>query len=75
MYIKKRKYNARGILCLIMKVKPSKLTPSNNELLGMDSESIKKSFVNHMEYSLGKDEYSATTRTATAVLRSLQGTG
>jgi hypothetical protein len=26
----------------------------------MDAESIKESFVNHMEFSLGKDEYSAT---------------
>jgi len=37
-----------------------KLTPSTNELLGMDKDSIKKSFVNNMEYSLGKDEYAAT---------------
>ncbi len=37
-----------------------KLTPSNNEAKGMDAESIKESFVNHMEFSLGKDEYSAT---------------
>lgn len=36
------------------------LTPSNNELQGRDVESIKNSFVNHMEYSLGKDEYAAT---------------
>lgn len=36
------------------------LTPSNNEALGMDAESIKVSFVDHMEYELGKDEYSAT---------------
>ncbi|OHE62291.1 MAG: glycogen phosphorylase [Treponema sp. GWB1_62_6] len=28
----------------------------------MDSESLKKSFLHHMEYSLGKDEYSATTQ-------------
>lgn len=28
--------------------------------LGMDAESIKQSFAHHMEYSLGKDEYSAT---------------
>lgn len=42
--------------------KPAKLTPSTNELLGMDAESIKKSFVNHMEFSLGKDEYAATTQ-------------
>jgi glycogen/starch/alpha-glucan phosphorylases len=36
------------------------LTPSNNPLLGMNAESIKKSFVNHMEFSLAKDQYSAT---------------
>lgn len=40
--------------------KTEKLTPSSNELLGMDAGSLKKSFVNHMEYSLGKDEYTAT---------------
>jgi len=40
--------------------KPAKLTPSNNELLGTDVESIKETFVNHMEYSLAKDEYAAT---------------
>ncbi|HOP64407.1 MAG TPA: glycogen/starch/alpha-glucan phosphorylase [Spirochaetota bacterium] len=37
-----------------------KLTPSNNQAKGMDSESIKEDFVNHMEFSLGKDEYSVT---------------
>jgi len=42
--------------------KSDKLTPSNNKLLGMDSESIKNDFVNHMEYSLGKDEYSGTAQ-------------
>jgi starch phosphorylase len=41
-------------------IKKSPLTPSTNELLGMNAESLKKAFVNHMEYSLGKDEYSAT---------------
>ena len=30
------------------------------EHLGMDSDSLKKSFLHHMEYSLGKDKYSAT---------------
>jgi len=30
------------------------------ENLGMDAESLKKSFLYHMEYSLGKDRYSAT---------------
>jgi starch phosphorylase len=32
------------------------------ETLGMDAESIKKSFLLHMEYSLGKDRYSATSQ-------------
>ena len=42
--------------------KPSSasLTPSTNELQGRDTESIRNSFINHMEYSLGKDEYAAT---------------
>lgn len=40
--------------------KPAILTPSNNKMLGTDSESIKETFVNHMEYSLAKDEYAAT---------------
>ena len=40
--------------------KKSKLTPSSGELLGMNADSLKKAFVNHMKYSLGKDEYSAT---------------
>jgi len=35
-------------------------TLTKNKSLGLDAESIKESFVNHMEYSLGKDEYSAT---------------
>lgn len=38
----------------------SSLTPSNNAFQGRDVESIKESFVNHLEYSLGKDEYAAT---------------
>lgn len=37
-----------------------KITPSTNPPKGRDIESIQDSFVNHMEYSLGKDEYSAT---------------
>ncbi|MBN2533164.1 MAG: glycogen/starch/alpha-glucan phosphorylase [Spirochaetales bacterium] len=37
-----------------------KLSPSTNEFQGIDIESIQKSFVNHLEYSLAKDEYSAT---------------
>jgi len=41
--------------------KPSKkLTPSTNEFQGMDVDSLMKSFVNHLEYSLAKDEFSAT---------------
>ncbi len=30
------------------------------ENLGMDSEALKESFVHHLEYSLGKDDYSST---------------
>ena len=37
-----------------------KLTPSNNALKGLDSESLKESFINHLEFSLAKDQYSAT---------------
>lgn len=40
--------------------KHAKLTPSTNKLLGMNSDSIKVDFVDHMEFSLGKDEYAAT---------------
>ncbi len=40
--------------------KIKKLTPSTNALQGRDIESLQNSFVNHLEYSLGKDEYSAT---------------
>ena len=40
--------------------KPKKLTPSTNEFQGMDTEALKESFVNHLEYSLAKDEYTAT---------------
>ncbi|HPO46043.1 MAG TPA: glycogen phosphorylase, partial [Spirochaetota bacterium] len=38
------------------------LSPSTNELKGTDVESLKVSFVNHLEFSRGKDEYSATER-------------
>ena len=38
----------------------NKLTPSSNRSRGMDSESIKESFVDHMEFSLAKDEHTAT---------------
>ena len=45
------------------KKKPNpNLTPSTNELKGTDVESLKVSFVNHLEFSRGKDEYSATER-------------
>jgi len=39
-----------------------KLTPSTNEFQGTGIEQLKLSFVNHLEYSLAKDEYSATPR-------------
>jgi starch phosphorylase len=39
-----------------------KLSPSTNEFQGTDIKSLQKSFVNHLEYSLAKDEYSATKR-------------
>ncbi len=43
------------------KKKPVKiLTPSTNEFKGTDVESLQHSFVNHLEYSCAKDEYSAT---------------
>ncbi len=38
----------------------SKLTTTTNELQGRDIESLKKSFIHHLEYSLAKDEFSAT---------------
>ncbi len=40
--------------------KVKKLTPTTNEFMGTDIESLKESFVNHMEYSLAKYEHSAT---------------
>ncbi len=43
-------------------IKSAKLTTSSNKLLGKDPESIKNDFVNHMEFSLGKDEYAATVQ-------------
>ncbi len=36
------------------------LTTTTNELMGRDAESLKNSFIHHLEYSLAKDEYSAT---------------
>ena len=38
------------------------LSPSNNPLQGMDAAALERSFVDHLEYSLAKDEYSATER-------------
>lgn len=38
----------------------TKLSPTTNEFQGTDVESLEVSFVNHLEYSLAKDEYSAT---------------
>ena len=37
-----------------------KLTTTTNRLQGRDIESLKESFIYHLEYSLAKDEYSAT---------------
>ena len=37
-------------------------TPSTNALKGRDVESLKDSLVNHLEFSLAKDEYSSTQR-------------
>jgi glycogen phosphorylase len=39
-----------------------KLTPSTNPLQGTDADALKMSFVNHLEFSRGRDEYSATKR-------------
>jgi len=46
------------------KISPArlKLSPSTNEFQGTDVRSIQNSFINHLEYSLAKDEYSATQR-------------
>ena len=41
-------------------VPKKKLTPSTNDFQGRDVESLQLSFVNHLEYSCAKDEYSAT---------------
>jgi glycogen phosphorylase len=37
-----------------------KIKVSEDDFKGMDVDSIKKSFLTHLEYSLGKDEYSST---------------
>ncbi|PKL36262.1 MAG: glycogen phosphorylase [Spirochaetae bacterium HGW-Spirochaetae-1] len=39
-----------------------RLSTSTNPLKGNDLESLKLSFINHIEFSLGRDEYSATQR-------------
>lgn len=39
-----------------------KLSPSTNALLQNDIKSLQNDFVKHLEYSLAKDKYSATTR-------------
>jgi len=41
---------------------PTPLSPSNNPLKGMDAAALERSFVDHLEYSLAKDDYSATDR-------------
>jgi len=38
----------------------AKLNPSTNPIKGLDVKSLKQDFVSHLEYSLAKDEYSAT---------------
>jgi len=39
-----------------------KLSPSTNHFQGTDADSLARSFINHLEFSLAKDEYSATQR-------------
>ncbi len=45
-----------------------KLKEFKNSFQGMDCESIKSSFINHLEYSLAKDEYTATEQDCYASL-------
>jgi starch phosphorylase len=40
----------------------SKLPPVNKQFQGQDVDSLKTSFVNHLVYSLAKDQYSSTDR-------------
>jgi starch phosphorylase len=40
--------------------RPFRLTPSTNEFLGMDVESLEESFVHNLEFAQAKDEFSAT---------------
>jgi glycogen phosphorylase len=37
-----------------------KLSPSTNALLGRNKKSLQMDYINHLEFSLGKDRYSAT---------------
>ncbi|HOS38703.1 MAG TPA: glycogen/starch/alpha-glucan phosphorylase [Spirochaetota bacterium] len=56
---------------MAQKKKEKKLTPSTNEFQGTDVESLQVSFVNHLEYSCAKDEFSATKHdcyTSTALM-------
>jgi starch phosphorylase len=41
-------------------VRTKKLTTTTNRLLGKDVKSLQEAFIYHLEYSLAKDEYSAT---------------
>ncbi len=43
-----------------MKKQGKRLTPENNEFKGNDETSLLKSFVNHLEYTRGKNSYTAT---------------
>lgn len=43
------------------KVPLAKLSPSTNPLQGTSAEELQLSFVNHLEFSLAKDEFSATS--------------
>ena len=40
--------------------KKNVLTPETNKNKGDDIDSLKQSFINHIEYSLGKNSYNAT---------------
>ena len=56
--------------------KKKKLTPSTNEFQGLDADSLQISFVNHLEYSCAKDEFSATQHDLfTSAWRSWPATG
>jgi starch phosphorylase len=56
---------------LVMQNKNSfmkKMREFKNRFQGMDTESIMNSFINHLEYSLAKDEYTATVQDCYASL-------